>query len=308
MDLGQIRLCMGFAAAILTMPLAASAARADWREDIGTFRIGVISEFVASRSPREMDALTGAYSRALQMPVEFVALRDFSTLIDAQVSGRIDYAVHTALSYATMDAVCECTEPLAAPVDSDLATGIHAILIVRPGLSLTESELGSARISWPGGESAAGMLPLSSLKIGERTLTEVSSKWTKQDSAEAAEDLFAKGEIDGMFGWVPSSGEADDFDRGTVARLKEKGMDENAFQVLWTSPLLRYGPHAVRANLSPEAKKLLKQFLADLPAKRSDIYDLLDQSHGGGFKPVSRSDYRSAFRMVQMVTSPDQWP
>lgn len=294
--------------AISLMTLAPDTARADWREDIGTFRIGAIDEFLASRSPRELDVLTNAYSRALKMPVELVALRDFSTLIDAQVSGRIDYAIHTALSYATADAACECVEPLAAPVDSDLSTGVHAILITRPGIALSESDLGAARISWPGAETAAGMLPLSTLKIGERPLVEVASGWITSGSMETAETLFAKGEIDGMFGWVPSGGEVEGYNRGTVARLKEKGMADDAVQVLWTSPLLRYGPHGVRANLAPEAKKLLKRFLADLPATQSDVYDLLDQTHGGGFKPVSRSDYRPAFRMIQTVIGAGQQP
>ena len=88
------------AAAAVLMCIAVSAActnaaRADWRKDLGTFRIGISATDAKSLSAAETDKLTAGYAAALGMPVEVVILRDYPALIDAQVSSRIEYAIYT---------------------------------------------------------------------------------------------------------------------------------------------------------------------------------------------------------------------
>jgi phosphonate transport system substrate-binding protein len=65
------------------------------------------------------EAITAAYSKVLGMPVEIYVARDYADLIDAQTSGRIEYAAHTSLSYATAAMQCACITPLVAPVSDD---------------------------------------------------------------------------------------------------------------------------------------------------------------------------------------------
>lgn len=49
-----------------------SPAHADWRDDIGTFRIGIVAEPGAGNTVPGLSALTRAYSMALGMKVEFL--------------------------------------------------------------------------------------------------------------------------------------------------------------------------------------------------------------------------------------------
>ncbi|TJX72330.1 MAG: phosphonate ABC transporter substrate-binding protein, partial [Mesorhizobium sp.] len=116
--------------------------------------------------------------------------------------------------------------------------------------------------------------------------------------------MLVDGQADAMFGWVKAA--ADGQPRlagGTQARLEASGLSASALQVVWTSGLLRYGPHAVRSDLDPEAKRRLTVFLTNLKSTTPDVYDLLEARHAGGFMPVVPKDYAAAEAIVRMVSN-----
>src|SRR5438445_3471984 len=76
-------------------------ARADWRDDIGTFRIGIVAEPGAGNTVPGLALLTQSFTNALGMKVEFVVARDYAALIEAQANARIEYAIYSATAYAT---------------------------------------------------------------------------------------------------------------------------------------------------------------------------------------------------------------
>ena len=106
---------------------------AGWREDMKTFRIGMIAEPGAGQTVTGLAALKQAYAQALGIPVEIFVARDYAALIDAQATARVDYALYSTTAYATAALLCACVEPVAAPVSDDGATGIKAILVTRDG-------------------------------------------------------------------------------------------------------------------------------------------------------------------------------
>ncbi|RWH33338.1 MAG: hypothetical protein EOQ78_30275, partial [Mesorhizobium sp.] len=65
-------------AAALAVLSAAPPAHADWRDDIGTFRIGIVAEPGGGNTVPGLARLTDAYTNALGMKVEFVVARDYA--------------------------------------------------------------------------------------------------------------------------------------------------------------------------------------------------------------------------------------
>ncbi|RJT38767.1 phosphonate ABC transporter substrate-binding protein [Mesorhizobium waimense] len=301
--------------------LAASwpnAARADWRDDIGTFRIGIVAEPGAGNTVPGLALLTDAYTKALGMKVEFVVARDYAALIEAQASGRIEYAVYSATAYATAAQRCGCVEPLVAPVDADGAIGIRSVLVTRDGKVPELAAMTSHRIAMAPSDSIGGsLLPLAGLKADGVELSEDAPYLVHAASAAAAETMLIDGQADALFGWVeamadgqpaiPGDQLADPDGQpaepvGTVARLEAAGLLKSQLQVVWTSGLLRYGPHAVRSDLDPEAKRRLTVFLTNLKSITPDVYDLLEAAHSGGFVVADRKDYAMAAAIVQFVS------
>ena len=118
-----------YAMALLAGLLAPAAqSRAGWREDMKSFRIGLIAEPGGGQGVTGLAALKQAYAQALGIPVEIFVARDYAALIDAQATARVDYAVYSTTAYATAALLCACVEPIAAPVGEDGATGIRQSL------------------------------------------------------------------------------------------------------------------------------------------------------------------------------------
>ncbi|WP_430691537.1 phosphate/phosphite/phosphonate ABC transporter substrate-binding protein [Mesorhizobium vachelliae] len=293
------------AAAVAALAAAFGPARADWRDDIGTFRIGIVAEPGGGNTVPGLARLTDAYANALGMKVEFVVARDYATLIEAQASGRVQYAIYSALAYATASERCGCVEPLVAPVDADGAVGIRSVLVTRDGRLSDLAAMASHRIAIAPADNVGGsLLPLSALSAEGVKITQDSPFLTRAISATAAETMLSDGEADALFGWETANAEGRSIrSEGTVARLEAAGIPETSLRVLWTSGLLRYGPHTVRSDLDPEAKRQLTVFLTNLKSQTPDVYELLERAHSGGFGPAAQKDYAMAVAIVRQETA-----
>jgi phosphonate transport system substrate-binding protein len=278
--------------------------RADWRDDIGTFRIGLVAEPGAGNTVPGLATLTDAYTNALGMKVEFVVARDYAALIEAQTNGRVEYAVYSATAYATALQRCRCVEPLVAPVDSDGAVGIRSVLLTRGGKVQDIAAMKAHRIAMAPSDSVGGsLLPLAGLAAEGVKVPEDAPFLIHASSATAAETMLVDGEADALFGWAPvAAGGQSDVPGGTEARLEAAGIGEPELKTVWMSGPLRYGPHAVRSDLDPEAKRRLTMFLTNLKSMSPDVYDLLETKHSGGFTIAGPKDYDMAVAIVGMVS------
>jgi phosphonate transport system substrate-binding protein len=278
-------------------------AQADWRDDIGTFRVGIVAEPGAGNTVPGLALLTEAFTNALGMKVEFVVARDYAALIEAQANARIEYAIYSATAYATASQRCGCIEPLVAPVDSDGAVGIRSVLLTRDGKLPDLAAMESHRIAMAPLDSVGGsLLPLAALSAEGRKVAEDAPFLVHADSAEAAETMLVDGKADALFGWVTAAADGRPEASGTQARLEAAGLSAAALRVVWTSGLLRYGPHTVRSDLDPEAKRRLTVFLTNLKSMTPDVYDLLESKHSGGFTVVAAKDYEMAQAIVRFVS------
>ncbi|MBN9222904.1 MAG: phosphate/phosphite/phosphonate ABC transporter substrate-binding protein [Mesorhizobium sp.] len=280
-------------------------ALADWRDDIGTFRIGVIAEPGGGNTIPGLSQLTEAFTNALGMKVEFFVARDYAALIEAQANARIEYAIYSSTAYATALQRCGCIEPLVAPVDSDGAAGIRSVLLTMDGKLPGLAAMSTHRIAMAPADSVGGsLLPLAGLAADHVGITENAPFLIHADSASAAEKMFFDRQADALFGWVRAAADGQPLlSGGTQARLEMSGLSVSALQVVWTSGLLRYGPHAVRSDLDPEAKRRLTVFLTNLKSTTPDIYDLLESKHSGGFLTVAPKDYAVAEAIVRFVSA-----
>ncbi|RWI92543.1 PhnD/SsuA/transferrin family substrate-binding protein [Mesorhizobium sp.] len=294
-------------AAALAVLSAAPPAHADWRADIGTFRIGIVAEPGGGNTVPGLARLTDAYTNALGMKVEFVVARDYAALIEAQASGRIQYAVYSALAYATASERCGCVEPLVAPVDADGAAGVRSVLVTRDGKVPGLTAIASHRIAIAPADNVVGsLLPLTELAGEGVPIAQDSPFLARASSATAAEAMLGDGEADGLFGWEPIGADGQPTDTGgTIMRLAAAGVPKTSLRVLWSSAPLRYGPHVVRSDLDAEAKRRLTVFLTNLKSLTPDVYDLLEPTHSGGFELAVSKDYATALAIVRRESGGD---
>lgn len=244
------------------------------------FRIGMLAGQGGERGVMGLERLREAFSTALGRRVEILVAKDFPSMIEAQIAGRLDYAVYSAMAYALAWRMCECVEPLAAPVSSDGERGMVAALFVRTD-ALRGAE--TRPLVPPDAPLLAGLL-----KAGQRQAQPIPQQ------AEAAEAAFVAGEASAYLGWLPI-GDAIRPDGGTAARLAAAGA---RFSTVWTSPPVRFGPHAVRTDLPAADRSRLLFLLKGLHESDPIAYEAIEQVLSGGFQPAAQADYQAVIDLL----------
>lgn len=291
----------GFAAATawLALLLAGQPAAAQ-ASDAGTFRIGMVAQAGGTPAVEGLSAIRAAFSGALGMPVEVFVARDYAALIEAHVAGRVDYAVYSAVAYAAASIRCGCVQPVAAPVDADGAVGLRSVLILRRGAPEGGEAAGRIAVG-PADSLAARLVPLASWP--QAAAAQAQGGLVAAGSVSAAEAMFLDGEVDGFFGWARAwpGDDAGAAAGGSPARLRAAGLDGTVYEIGWRSPVLRYGPHAVRADLPAERVALLAGLLQRAGADDAELSFHLGRDHGGGFAAASHDDYAAVVEALEAL-------
>lgn len=262
------------------------------------FRIGIVARPGAGSVIEGSEPIQRAFANVLGMPVGIYVARDYGDLVDAQASGRVDYAIHTAASYATLSIQCDCVAPLVAPVSADGSLGVRAVLVARQGGPVNADDVPNYKIAFGPPDSASGMLlPIAEFQPNRKPLTGDESFLLRASSETDAVAMLASGQVDAMFGYVLSTDDDDDVRGGTLDALAAAAVPDP--KVLWTSALLRHGPHAVKKSLPTEARDMLVAFLTGLKDQDERVYDYLERRFGGGFVRASGSDYETAVDMIR---------
>ena len=223
----------------LLMAIPASA-RADDSVNLPVLRIGMVESHPAMADPLKIRSIEDAYERALDIPVEIIRFPDLAALVDAHASARIEYAMHTALSFATTAGICDCVVPLRRPVGLDGVEGFRAALLLKTGI-----EAKSARIAYSSRSSLSGwILPNEAMVSGALEIGET----IEAGSTGKAIATLASGEVDGVIAWLPIG--RDDSNDPLPARVfggdYASGLEAvGDLRVAWLSDPVYHGPHAV---------------------------------------------------------------
>jgi phosphonate transport system substrate-binding protein len=231
------------------------------------------------------------------MPVELVPIPTYTALIDAQATDRIQYAIHTATSYAMAAASCRCVEPIAMPTAFDGARGFHAILVAHSGGPVaTLAAARGTRLAVTGEDSVAGRLvPMTFLaRDGIDPASYFSTIVQAADPVAAITALFT-GQADVAVGWSSLTGEqAAGYDFGVLSRMVGDGLvSMDQLRTIWSSPLIPFGPHAVRNDVPDDVKSTMVNALTEMAGSSPDALDAVDRTTfgGGGFVAVAPDDY-----------------
>lgn len=275
-------------------------ARADWRDDMKSLRLGIVGGARPALAMRRVEPFRHALQQALGIKVKIIAVRDLGTLVARQENADIDYAVHTATSFATTWIRCKCVEPIAAAMLTGRVEAYHSVLVVNAEEISTLQELQGKRLAVPGKNSVTGYiiptgkLPDMGVKFVEAPDGGKNTRLVIADSAEKAIELFLGGKVDGVFGWSTMSGSlSSGYSAGTLTQLvKTSGRSVADFSILWQSAPIANGPHAVSSKLPEPAKAIIMQFLLDLYDRNPAAYDAIENYRSGGFASVKLGDYQ----------------
>jgi phosphonate transport system substrate-binding protein len=299
---------------ILAFAVATSAAHADWRDDAKVLRIGVLTADTPSADLARLEPFRAYLADRIALPVELVPATTMATLVEAESSGRVQYAILTASAYAATSEICKCVEPLVLPAAMDGSRGFHAILLARSDSAYRKLEdTGGARLALGAADSVAGsLLPLKEFAAaGIDPAKHFAALYQSPGPADAIQALL-DGRADVALAWSSLAGDAaGGYSFGPLATMVANGtLSMDQVRIVWQSPLIPFGPHAVRADMAAEEKTALRDALTAMAAEAPDTLDAVDRSAygGGGFVAASADDYAPLMALVTPAASPTATP
>jgi phosphonate transport system substrate-binding protein len=285
------------AAFMSAAPLAGSLA--DWRNETGTFRIGLVARADRGGAGVDYTPAAKAISEKIGMPVEILPMLDYPALIEAQMSSRIEYAVYSATAYGAANAMCECIVPLAAPVTADGAVGTVALAVSTDSDIAGLDDLPSAKLAWPKSDPAPQIVLREELLVEGKALTGDEKFLVSVASPEDAVTALRKKKADTLIGWAYAGNDGRARPgTGTLAALEAANI---GYETIWTSTLLRFGPHAVRKDVPSDIRAALQDFLVNGIAAAPEVAELIDESFTGKFEAVTEADYAGAVERAQKL-------
>jgi phosphonate transport system substrate-binding protein len=285
---------------------AAGAARADWRDDITVLRVGVMTGANAPYRLAQLEPFKTYLESWLALPVEIVPAESYEALIAAQSASRVDYAIESATAFVTAKARCGCVEALVVPTRTGGEAGFFALLTARadgPIKSLDDAK--GARLALAGEDSVGGRL-LQMKAFEEKGIdpAEFFSEIVETPHPEAAISALLAGDADLAVAWSSLSGDrAAGYSFGVLADLvAEGGLSMDQIEIVWQSPLIPFGPHAIRSNLPDELKRLLSRALLAVDDEQPAALDAVDRFGGGGFIAADAGLYAPVAALIAPPT------
>jgi len=292
-----VRLAATVAVALAVLAGAGRALHAEWHDDHKALRVGFLASAGAAYDMARLEPFRAYLESSLSLPVELVPATSFAVLIDAQATDRVQYAIHSATSYATTAATCQCVEPLVLPTAFDGARGFYAILVVRADSNINSiADARGARLVVTGADSIAGRLvAMTYLARQGIDASRYFASVGEVESPEAAVTALFTGQADLAVAWSSLTGDAaSGYDFGVLSQMVRAGyLSMDQIRVVWASPLIPFGPHAVRRDLPDELKSQLLDALTAMATSSPEALDAVDRSSigGGGFVTAAASDY-----------------
>ena len=292
---------------LLAFLTSAGAALADWREDMGRLRIGLVAGSSVAKAILDAEPFRLAVEEKLEIPVELVPMSSLAKLAGAQIESRVEYAIYPATTYAAVWFNCECVEPLAVARAIDNTAATYQIAIGRTADGrLRPADLAGKRIWLLTGQEAMGQqLAIHGLRSAAIAIGEGDTNFLTADHPGQAIENFVKGEGDALIGWSSMQGElSTGYSRGTLKKLAAlSGGTATGYYVIWKSQSVPHRTHAVRKNLDGEAKKLLRELLETMFENDPVAYDSIEPVYGGGFQVSPHSAFAGAIDFVRSLAT-----
>ncbi len=268
-----------------------------------SFRIGIVPRGEADAFLRALKPLRAGIAETLRRPAEILAFADFTALVDAQMSRRIDLGFYSASAFALADRLCSCLDPLVAPAAADGAMAFYGIIVARrqSGIASLDDLQGREIAAGPADSVGSRRIQMAELAaVGIDVATHFSAVKAVRSAVDGI-GMVRDGQVDAAFAWSSLTGAAaTGYSRGPLADLVRRGqlsMDDVA--IIWRSTPIAHAPVAVARSLPGDVRQALVGYFTRLADDEPETYDLIERDYGGGYRAVGRQDYAGALLLAR---------
>ncbi len=279
-----------------------NAAYADWRDEMPTFRVGLLGGENEADRLRNNECFRDAMEERLGVPVEMFPAPDYAGVIQGLVAGQLDYASLGASGYAAIHLQDpEAVEPIFVSAEADGSLGYIAAMYVRSDSDIHALEdMEGYSLAYADPNSTSGyLIPRAELRAADIDDAEFFSRTGFGGGHEQAVIAVLEGQYDAGVTWVSGQGDpADGYTRGNLRRMIDNGLLDMAdLRVIWESNLIPNGPVVVRKSMPDEAREIIVDYLANQLETDPQCYYDISFGEGQGWQPVDHSFFEGIVAM-----------
>jgi phosphonate transport system substrate-binding protein len=290
--------------------IGTGAARADWRDQVPVFRIGILGGELQALQLSDHACLKARTEQALGVPVQLFAPRDYSGINEGLHTAFLDAANLGAAGYAAL--VLDdpgLVEPLVTVKQEDGTLGYHSVLFVRADSPYrTLDDLRNKSLVFTERLSASGFLiPAYELTEQGYAPRRFFGQLGFAGSHPQAVGAVLNGDFDAGVTWSSVVGDAaKGYSRGNLRRMVDRGLlDMSDLRILWQSELIPEGPYVVRKALPQEAKDLYRQVLLDLAERDRACFKRMIGGDAVDFEPITQDYYDTIINIQRDAAAGD---
>ena len=280
---------------------------ADWRNEIGTFKIGLVRGWSSDMSRLALTRVENVFAKALGTPVKVVVFERFTSLMDAQADGRIDLAAYSARSFATLRMMCECVDALATPTGLAGQTGQIAVLAGDKSVLSSLAKIGNAKLGRiANAPIASDDMLRGTLMVNGRPITGKEEFWVEFPDVATAMNAYEAKQIDGFF--IPAVANLESASEAGNPELNLLQMPADAgakrpVTAVWRSAFWPYGPMAIRDNLASDAKTILLRTFEQLDVNAPLVHATLSEGLTGPYRKSDPAGYVNVSASIRVLVN-----
>jgi phosphonate transport system substrate-binding protein len=286
------------ALAMTSLIAGPGGARADWRDDVPVFRIGILGGDLEARRLKDFACFKDRARRALDVPIELRPSKDYSGITAGLLSGELQAAALGSGEYVALFLQDpQAIEPIATLQQEDGTVGYRSVLVVRADSPYrTLADLRGRSLMFTERLSASGFLiPYYELtKQGYRP-ERFFGRFGFSGSHAQAVTAVLDGQADAGVTWSSGVGDhANGYSEGHLRRMVERGLvDMDDVRILWTSELIPSGPLVVRKDLPEEAKDIYRELVLDFADRDPTCFEKIMGNYAVDFAPITHDQYET---------------
>ena len=277
------------AAGLATLPVLATAARADWKADVPELVFATIPDENATGVEKRYEPFIQYLTEQLGVPVKLRIANDYAAVIEGQIAGNIHIAKYGPASFARALMNGAKIDAFAMEVNKDGTKGYYSVLYVKadsPYQKIEDLKGKNLGLVDPNSTSGNNVPRFEMDKMGIKP-EEFFSNVVYTGSHENAVIALQQGQVDAAFNWWNDENES------MLRRMERKSMAKyDDFRIIFKSKQIVNSPYAMLNTLPAEAQAAIKDAFFGIEKNDPEAFKVMTDGEQQLWVPATNAEYQ----------------
>jgi phosphonate transport system substrate-binding protein len=277
------------AAGLATLPMLATAARADWKADYPELVFATIPDENATGVEKRYEPFIQYLTKQLGVPVKLRIANDYAAVIEGQIAGNIHIAKYGPAAFARALMNGAKIDAFAMEVNKDGTKGYYSVLYVKadsPYQKIEDLKGKNLGLVDPNSTSGNNVPRFEMNALGIKP-EEFFSNIVYTGSHENAVIALQQGQVDGAFNWWNDENES------MLRRMERKTMAKyDDFRIIFKSNQIVNSPFAMLNTIPADLQASIKDAFFNIQKNDPEAFQVMTDGEQQLWVPATNAEYQ----------------